>query len=186
MCGDHRRHQCTGQCLGHGRGVELGHVELQVGGGQAAVLGRLARSDADCAPPFAMDVFGDVGEQREMGEGADDGNGLVDVDAVEHPGELCPVDLRAAHPERLDAGPLDEVEDRFPVLLPHGVTEDGSEKPDVLTHGLGGFAADLGAAHGADRRQRDVGSVSHHPSIGDRQAARRAGTASVRSRPARS
>ena len=86
------------------------------------------------------------------------------------PGEFGPVDLRAAHPERLDAGPLDEVEDLVPVLLPHGVTEDGAEEPDVLAHRLGGLAADLGAAHGADRRQRDVGSVSHHPSIGDRQS----------------
>ncbi len=101
------------------------------------------------------------------------------------PGELGAVDLGAAHPERLDAGPLDEVEDLVPVLLAHGVAEDGAEEPDVLTHRLGGFPADLGAAHGADRRQRGVGSVSHQPSIGDREATRRAGTASVRSRPKR-
>ena len=44
MRGDHRRHQRTGQRLGHGRGVEIGRVELEVGGGQAAVLRRLTRS----------------------------------------------------------------------------------------------------------------------------------------------
>ena len=42
MRGDHRRHQCTGQCFGHGRGVQVGRVEFAVGGGQAAVLRRLA------------------------------------------------------------------------------------------------------------------------------------------------
>ena len=57
---------------------------LQVGGGQAAVLRRLARCDMDGAAALTVDVLGDVGQQREMGEGADDRDGLVDVDAVEH------------------------------------------------------------------------------------------------------
>ena len=56
---------------------------LQVGGGQAAVLRRLARRDMDGAAALPVDVLGDVGQQREMGERADDRDGLVDVDAVE-------------------------------------------------------------------------------------------------------
>ena len=47
----------------------------------------------------------------------------------------------------------DEVEDLFPVLLADGVTEDGAQQSNVLAHRLGHFAADLGSAHGADRRQ---------------------------------
>ena len=42
-------------------------------------------------------------------------------------GELSAVDLRATHSERLHAGPLDEVEHLFAVLIPHGVAQDGAE-----------------------------------------------------------
>ena len=155
--GDHRRHQRTGQRVGDGRRIEIGRVEFEVGGGQAAVLRRLARRDVYGAAALAVDVLGDVGEQREVGEGADDGDGLMHVDAVEQAGEFGPVDLRPAHPERLHAGPLDEVEDLLAVLLAHGVAQDGAEQPDVFAHRFGGLAPDLGAAHRADRRQRCVG-----------------------------
>ena len=89
------------------------------------------------------------------------GIACVDVDAVEQSGQFGAVDLGAADPERLDACPLDEIEDRVAVLLAHRVTEDRAEEADVLAHRLGGLAPDLGAAHRADRRKRDVGSVSH-------------------------
>ena len=100
---------------------------LSVGRGQAAVLRRLARRHVDGAAALAVDVLGDVGQQREMGEGTNHRDGLVDVDAVEQAGQFGAVDLRAAHPERLHAGPLDEIEDLFAVLLAHGVTEDRAE-----------------------------------------------------------
>ena len=167
MRGDHRRHQRAVERVGDGRRVQVGRVEFEVGGGQAAVLRRLAGCDVDGAAPLPVDVLGDVGQQREMGEGPDDGNGLVDVDAVEHAGQLGAVDLRATHPERLHPGALDEVEHLFAVLLAHGVAEDGAEQPDVLAHRLGGLAPHLGAAHGADRRQR-VSDLQPSPSIGDR------------------
>ena len=64
--------------------IQLRRVEFQVGGGQAAVLRRLAGRDVHGAAPLAVDVLGDVGQQREMRERADDGDGLMDVDAVEH------------------------------------------------------------------------------------------------------
>ena len=126
---------------------------LQVRGGQAAVLRRLTGRDVHGAAAFAVDVLGDVGQQGEVGEGADDGDGLMDVDAVEHAGQLGAVDLGASHPERLDPGPLDEVEDLLAVLLAHGVAEDGAEQPDVFAHRLGGLAPHLGAVHRADRFQ---------------------------------
>ena len=74
-------------------GVQLGGVEFEVGRGQAAVLRRLARRDVHGPAAFAVDVLGDVGQQREVGEGTDDGDGLVDVDAVEHAGQFGAVDL---------------------------------------------------------------------------------------------
>ena len=157
MRGDHRRDQAPCQRLGDRGRVQFGRIEFGVGGGQAAVLRRLTGRDVDRAPALAVDVLGDVGQQREMGEGADDGDGLVDVDAVEQAGQLGAVDLGAADPERLDPGALDEVEDVFTVLFADGVAEDRAEQPDVLAHGFGGLAADLGAPDGADRGERRVG-----------------------------
>ena len=93
------------------------------------------------AATFAMDVLGDVGQQREGAEGPDHRDGTADVDSVEQGCQLGAVDLRAAHPERLDAGPLDQVEHLRPVLLAYGVAEHGAEQPDVLAHRLGGLAA---------------------------------------------
>ena len=130
----------------------------------------------DGSPPLAVDVLGDVGQQREVGEGADHRDGLVDVDAVEQPRHVGTVDLRAPDPERLDPGPLDEVEDLLAVLLAHRVGQDRAEQPDVLPHRLGGLPPDLGAADGADRCQRHVGDLSHGSSIGaGRAAAERGG-----------
>ena len=81
---DHRRYQGTRQRVGNRRRIQLGRIEFQIRGGQAAVLRRLPCRDVDSAAAFAMDVLGDVGQQREMGERPDDGDGLMDVDAVEH------------------------------------------------------------------------------------------------------
>jgi hypothetical protein len=100
-----------------------------------------------------------------MGERADDGDCLVDVDAVEHAGQFGPVDLGATHPERLHPGLLDEIEDLIAVLLADGVAEDRAQQSNVFAHRLGRLAADLGAPHRADRCQRGVGPLSHCPSI---------------------
>jgi len=119
----------------------------------------------DRAAAFAMNVLGDIRQQREMRERTDDGDGLVDVDAVEHPGQLGAIDLRAPHAERFDTGPLDEVEHLLAVLFTHRVAENRAEQADVLPHRLGGLATHLGAPHRTDRRERDVGSFSHGSSI---------------------
>src|SRR5277367_382058 len=95
-----------------------------------------------------------------MAERTDDRDRLTDVDAVEHLRHLGPLDLRAAHPERRDPGPLDQVEDLVAVLLADGVAEDRAEQPDVFAHRLGGFAAYAGALYRAERLER-VGCVSH-------------------------
>ncbi len=149
-------------------------VELQVGGRQAAVLWRLAGSDVHGAAALAVNVLGDIGQQCEVGERPDDGDGLMDVDTVEHAGKLGAVDLRAAHPERLHAGPLDEVENLLPALLADGVAEDRAEHADVFAHRFGRFAPDLGAAYRTDRRQRDIGTFGHDHSIGPRRWGRTA------------
>ena len=161
MRGDHRRHQRTGQRVGHRCRIQVGRVEFQVRGGQAAVLRRLPCRDVHGPAAFAMDVLGDVGQQREVGERPDDGDGLMDVDAVEHAGQLGAVDLGASHPKGLDARPLDEVEHLLAVLLADGVAEDRAEQPDVFPHRFGGLATHLGTPHRTDRCQRDVRTLSH-------------------------
>jgi hypothetical protein len=166
VCGDHRRDERSGQRIGHGRRIQFGGVEFEICSGETAVLRWLACRDVYGPAAFAVDVLGDVGQQREVGEGADDGDGPMDVDAVEHACQLGAVDLRASHPERLDARPLDEVENFLAVLLPNRVSEDCSEQPDVLPHRFGCLAAHLGAPHRTDRCQRDVGDFGHRSSIG--------------------
>ena len=83
MGGDDRGDQRAGQRLGDGRRVQVRCVELQVGGGQTAVLRRVARGDVDGAAPFPVNVLSDVGQQREVAERPDHRDGLVDVDAGE-------------------------------------------------------------------------------------------------------
>ncbi len=84
----------------------------------------------------------------------------MDVDAVEHVGDLGPIDLGAPHPEGLHPGPLHELEHLVAVQLAHGVAEDGAEQPDIGAHRLGRLAAYPGSLHSTDRCQR-VGNLNH-------------------------
>ena len=157
MGGDHRRDQGAPEGVGYGGRIQFRQIEFGVSGGQAAVLRWLAGVDVNTAAALPVDVFGDVGQQREMAERADDRDRQVDVDPVEHGRHLRPVDLGAPHPKRLHPGPLDEVEHLVAVLLAHGVTEDRAQQPDVRAHRLGRFATDLGPLDGTDWFQCGIG-----------------------------
>ena len=161
MCGDDRRNQGALQRVGHGGRLQFCQIEFGVSRGQAAVLRWLAGLDVNTAATLAVDVFGDIGQQREMAERPDDRDRQVDVDPVEHGRHLGPVDLGVSHPERLHPGALDEVEHLVAVLLAHGVAEDGAQQPDVRAHRLGRLTTDLGALNGADRFERGVGYLNH-------------------------
>ena len=119
-------------------------IKFRVGRGQAAVLRRLAGVDVNAVAALPVDVFGDVGQQREMAERPDDRDRQVNIDAVEHARHLGPVDLRAPHPEGFHPSSLDEVEHLVAVLLAHGVAQDGAQQPDVRTHRVGRLATDPG------------------------------------------
>ena len=75
----------------------------------------------------------------------------MDVQTVEHLGQLRSVDLRSPHPEGLHPGPFDEVEHLLAALFANGVAEDRTEQPDVLPHRLSGLAANLGPVNIANR-----------------------------------
>ena len=90
-------------------------------------------------------ILGDIGEMREIAEGAHDRERLVGVEAVERRLEFAPrADLVVAmEADRGLADALDEVENLRAFLLAHGVAEHAAEQADVLAQrrvllGLGG------------------------------------------------
>ncbi len=115
-------------------------IEFRVGGREGAVLRRFACPDVDRPPAFTVDVLGDVRKQREVTEGTNDRDRVGGVDGREELGQLGPVDLRPADPERLDTGSFDQVEDVLAGLLADDVAEDPAEEADVVTQRLGGGA----------------------------------------------
>src|SRR5260370_38841877 len=79
-------------------------------------------------------VLGDVGEVREIAEGADDLARLGARQPVHDLAELAPRGfvLVAAEPYRGLAGLFDDVEDALALLLAHGVAKNPTEQPGVL------------------------------------------------------
>ena len=154
--GDDRRYQRVAQRDGHRLGVETRSVELDVGRRERAVDRRFTRGDVHSAAALAVDVLGNIGQQRKMTEGSDHRDGAANVDTREDLRHLGTVDFGAPDPEGLHPGSLDEVEDLLATLLPHRVTQNGTEHPDVGPHRFGVFPANLGAMHGTDRFQGRV------------------------------
>src|ERR1700761_4803751 len=77
-------------------------------------------------------VFGDVGEVREIAEGAHDAHGLADRHAIEDSLELTPrpAILVAVKPDGGLPDALDQVEYIAALLVPHRIAEDAAEQPD--------------------------------------------------------
>jgi preprotein translocase subunit SecG len=96
-----------------------------------------------------------------MGERANDRDGLVNVDAIEHARYLGTVDFRAPHPEGFHPRTLDKVEYLLAVVLAHGVTEDRSQQPDVGAHRLGRLPPQRRPMDVADRVQRGIRNLCH-------------------------
>ena len=81
-----------------------------------------------------MLVLGDVGEVREIAEGADDAERLVGRQAAHDRLQLLPGGLVGVAVE-LDAGApdvFDELEHRIALLGAHRVAQDAPEQPDVV------------------------------------------------------
>ena len=161
MGGDHRRNQSALQGIGDSARIQLREVEFCVCGSQAAVLRRLAGGDVNGAATLPVDVFGNVGQQREMAERPDYRDRHVDVDAVEHARHLGPIDLRVPHLEGLHPRAFDEFEYLVAVLLAHSVAEDGAQQSDVGAHRLSRFTTDAGPLDGPNRLQCGIGNLNH-------------------------
>jgi len=163
--GDHRADQGPGQLTGDDVGVEVRGVEQLEGGRQAALLRRRALDAVEPAAALVVQVLGEVGQQREVAERADDVVGRPDVEGAQPGGDVGAVDLRAAQPEGLHAGGLDEREDVVPRLLADDLAEDPAQQPDVLAQrGVGGVLLDSSVV----AQVGDVDGGFGHPASIDR------------------
>ncbi len=156
MGGDHRRYQGVGEQLGDLGAVEGRGIEFAVGRGQRGILRwfpcRLVRR----APPIALDILGEIGQQHEIGERPDQWECDRDIDAIQHLRHRAAPDLLAPHPERLDTHPFDQVEDLGALVIADGVTEHAPQEADVIAQGPGRvlFRLDPRSGHDFDHSAR--------------------------------
>jgi hypothetical protein len=113
--GDQRLGEESGDLLGTQAGVAHARERQR----QAAVLRRGAAELVHPPPAFDMQILGDVGELREVGERPDDGHGGGRRKHIQRLLELRARPIVAIAPEanRRLANSLDELERRFPFLL---------------------------------------------------------------------
>ncbi len=133
--GEHRRHQRTVE--ERDQACSIGHaaVEHRLQRVRQAALARgRARHQVRARAPDVVLVLGDVGQVREVAEGAHDLDRLVARQRIEDVLELAPGRnvVVAAKAHRVLADLFDAVEGRIALLLAHGVAQDTPEQADVL------------------------------------------------------
>ena len=118
--------------------------------GRRRAAGRRARPHL----PDVVLILGDVGQMREIAEGAHDAQGLADRHAVEDQLELAPRRLVvvAVEPDRGLPDAFDQVEHVGALLVAHGVAENAPEQPDIGPQpGILGVFDAIGADFGLGR-----------------------------------
>ena len=159
--GQHRRQIGVLQHLGDLGGAHAAPRQLLEARGQRAVL-LLAGELPVLAHAHVVAVLGQVGEMREVAEGAHHRHRLLDRQVLQQPVEraagLCVALEPVGHRQLADA--LDQLEGRRALLLADHVAEDAAEQPNVLDHravdvvsvgaraGLGGHGGRDGRAAG--------------------------------------
>ena len=139
-------------------GRQVGLVQQLERGGEAALLRWRALAAVEPAAPLVVDVLGQVGQQREVAEGADDVVGRPDVEPGQPLRELRTVHLGPADLEGLDAGRLDHVEDVGAGLLADHLAQDAPQQPDVVAQrGVVGAVGGVGRAGAAEVGDVDSG-----------------------------
>ena len=143
-------------------GAETGRPRVRQGLGQRARPRRSAGAAARAHLPDVVLVFGDVGEVREITEGAHDAHGLADRHAVEDDFELAPRRpvVIPVEPDRGLPDALDQIEYVGAFLIAYGVAEDASEQPDIrpqpgILFQSQGFGGAIGSQIGV--RRHDLG-----------------------------
>src|SRR5579871_1773212 len=86
-------------------------------------------------PADVVLVLGDIGQMREVAEGAHDAHGLADRHAVEDQLEFAPRRLvvAAVKPDRGLADALNQIEDVGAFLVANGIAEDAPQQADVVS-----------------------------------------------------
>ena len=161
MGGQHRAHQRAVEEMQQRRAVEPRRAGAAERMAQRARPGRRAAHDMGAVAPGVVLVLRDVGEVREVGERAHDGERLVVVEAVEDGGKLAPRRdfVVAMEADRGLADALDEIERLAAFLFAHGVAEQPPEQADVVAQRrvflVGGAVGRIeGERHGRTLRWR--------------------------------
>ena len=167
MGGEHRADQRAVEEIAQRPGADAQFARMLEGVAEGARARRRAAHDVGAVAADVVLVLGDIGQMREIAEGAHDRERLVVVEAVERGGELAP---RAALVVAMEAdrGLPDSLDNHVNVgafLLAHGVAEDAAEQADVVAQrgvlfivlvrrgGDGEFLGDRGGQIRFSRRQ---------------------------------
>ena len=145
MGGEHRADLGAGEELGQRRRLEPGLEGAPDGVREAARARRGAGDQVGARAPRVVLVLGDVGQVREVAEGAHHVQGLVARERIERRLELAArlQVVVAAKADRALADVFDALEHRLALLGAHRVTENPPQVADVLAQrrvlvGLGG------------------------------------------------
>ena len=133
MGGQHRADQRAGEEMAQIGRAEAGRPRMRQGLGQRARPRRSAGAAARPHLPDVVLIFGDVGEMREITEGAHDAHGLADRHAVEDDFEFAPRRpvVVPVEPDRGLPDALDQIEYVGAFLIAHGIAEDAAEQADI-------------------------------------------------------
>jgi hypothetical protein len=104
------------------------------GGLDGGRLRRLPRQHPRTLLANVVLILGDIGEVGEIAEGTDNADGIAGRHAVENVIEFVArvLVLVAMEAHRGLPDPLDEVEHRVALLVPHGIAEDASQLPNIV------------------------------------------------------
>ena len=137
MGGENRAHQRAVEEFLQSLRLDAGLAGVLEGAGQRAGPRRRARDHMRPVAADVMLVFRDVGQMREVAEGAHDRERLVGGEAVEDRLELAPRSglVAAMEADRGLADLLDESVGLLALLLAHRVAKDAAEETDVVAQG---------------------------------------------------
>ena len=132
--GEHRRHQRIAEELRDRAGAVASLAGPRQRQREAAFLRRRSGQLTLAAPAVVVQVLGDVGELREIGEGTDHGHARCGAQHIQHAGQLTARLLVAVPPEADGklADLFDLLEGAVTLLLAQRVAQQPAQQADVF------------------------------------------------------